>query len=87
MTRFQRRVFGTAVLAALLAVSVGGCASFQPIPGPGRDGGLYRYTADYADEGLPFALCGKALIIKSNHNWSLIPLALFPGFPLYAVER
>lgn len=87
MTRFQKKVFGAAVLAAALAGSGGGCASFRPIPGPGRDGGLYRYTADYEDEELPFALCGKALIAEADHNWALIPLALFPGYPLYAAER
>ena len=43
------RRLGAVVLAAVLPWLAEGCASFQPIPGPGRDGGLYRYTADYQE--------------------------------------
>lgn len=81
------------LLAALLT---GGCGSFrpvvQPVPGPGRDGGLYRYTTDYRDEYLPFALVGKALVHGDhsegfNINCCAMGVAMFPGVPLYAVEQ
>ena len=76
-----------ACLAAVLLALAGGCASFQPIPGPGRDGGLYRYTRDYDDEMLPFSLCGKALVSEANQNWNLLLPAVVVGAPLYGLEQ
>lgn len=81
-----------AVFAAALAALAWGCASFQPVPGPGRDGGLYRYTADYRNEDLPFALAGKALLNADQGegfhiNPCALAVALFPGLPLYAAEQ
>jgi hypothetical protein len=69
-----------------------GCASFQPIPGPGRDGGLYRYTVDYHQEYLPFALPGKAIMYADKSegfhiNCCAMAVGLFPGVPLYAAEQ
>lgn len=91
---FLRRGGRMAVLAGVLAGT--GCGSFrpvvQPLPGPGRDGGLYRYTKDYRDEYLPFALAGKALVYGDrgegfHFNCCAMGLGLFPGAPLYAVEQ
>ena len=83
---------GAAAFGAVLLLLCAGCTSFQPIPGPGRDGGLYRYTADYRDEYLPFGLAGKALLEANqgegfHFNPCTMALALFPGLPLYAVEQ
>lgn len=79
------------VLSLALCVMVTGCRiPIQPIPGPGREGMLYCYTADYHDRHIPFCLLGKSLTAsKGNGAWEMIPppTALFPGLPLVLVER
>ena len=80
-----------AVLTFISCLMIIGCRiPIQPIPGPGRDGMLYCYTADYHDRYLPFCLLGKSLTAsKGNGSWEMIPppTALFPGLPLVLVER
>ena len=84
MASWMLGLFGTMALGTGI-----GCQSFHPVPGRGRDGGLYRYTVDYNEKELPFALAGKALCVEGSKKLCsplLLP-ALFVGVPLYTVER
>ncbi len=78
-------------LSLTSCVMISGCRiPIQPIPGPGRDGMFYCYTADYHDRDIPFCLLGKSLTAsKRNGSWEIIPppTALFPGLPLVLVEQ
>ena len=80
----------TAICAVMLLVT--GCLEFKrdyfkPLPGPGRDGRLYCYTADYSNENSTFSLVGKT-IVKSDRALIIpLPGTLFPGLPLYGLEK
>ena len=80
-----------AMIVLASCIIIAGCRlPIQPLPGPGREGMLYCYTADYHDRELPFCLLGKSLTAsKGNGSWEIIPppTAIFPGFPLFIAEQ
>ena len=72
---------GILLAAAMLACMVSGCRSIlQPLPGPGREGEFYTYTARYDDPQLGFSLLGKSMCMglsKSQMRWEEVTIGQF----------